>query len=229
MRVGASSLLCPHARARGPLRTLLAVALWLAASMFTAGADAQQPKLDLTLQLGTGAVIFVPREQGQRHGETHAHIQIAFGARYRHRALMAATNLTFRFWNAFDFTREFVEGSQLDPALIGAELLGYSFELPLLAGYIPYRNPYFKVFLYGGLVNQFNLRFRLVEKNGHVSKLGPADLEFPVYQALCRFGFAFDVTLFNFDLNYNIGLNSATQTDTRTNVHVVSGNLGMLF
>lgn len=207
----------------------LSLALTSAAWLLAERAPAQQPKLDLTLQLGTGAVIFVPREQGERNGESHAHLQIAFGARYRHRQLMAATNLTFRFWNAFEFTRDFVETSDLDPALIGAELLGYSFELPLLAGYIPYKDPYFKLYLYGGLVNQFNLRFRLVEKDGHVVKLGPSELDFPVYQALCRLGVAFDITLFSFDLNYNIGLNSATQTDTRTNVHIISGNLGMLF
>lgn len=217
-------------RRRTPSMPLLfALALSMAAWLAADHASAQQPKLDLSVHLGTGAVIFVPREQGGRQGESHAHIQLAFGARYRHRQLMAATNLTFRFWNAFEFTRDFVETSGLDPALVGAELLGYSFELPLLAGYIPYKDPYFKLYLYGGLVNQFNLRFRLVEKSGHVDKVGPGELQFPVYQALCRMGVAFDVTLFNFDINYNIGLNSATHTDTRTNVHIISGNLGMLF
>ena len=211
-------------------RSFLFLVLGLALETLTASAaSAQQPKLDLMFHAGAGAVVFVPREEGNRKSVPHAHFQVAFGARYRHRQLMAATGLGFRFWNAFEFTREFVEELGLDPELIGADLIGYSFELPMLLGYIPYKDPYFKLFLYGGLVNQFNLRFRISRRDHRNAKLSPMDLEFPVYQALCRLGVSFDVTLFNFDVNYSVGLNSATQTDTRTNVHIFSGNLGMLF
>jgi hypothetical protein len=211
---------------------LLFVSVALGLTLCTAAASrarAQQPKLDLMFHAGGGLVTFVPREEGNRKPVPHAHFQVAFGARYRHRQLMLATALDFRFWEFFKFTREFVEELELDPELVGAKLIGYSFELPMLVGYIPYKNPYFKLFLYGGLVNQFNLRFRLSRRDDRNLKLGPKELEFPIYQALCRFGVSFDVTMFNFDVNYNVGLNSATQTDTRTNVHVFSGSLGMLF
>ena len=32
-----------------------------------------------------------------------------------------------------------------------------SLEIPLTAGYVPYKNPYFKLFLYGGWVSTFNI------------------------------------------------------------------------
>jgi hypothetical protein len=209
-----------------PVCLVLGLAL---AALAASTASAQQPKLDLMFHAGGGLVTFVPREEGNRKPVAHAHFQVAFGARYRHRQLMVATAFGFRFWNAFVFTREFVEELEIDPELIDAKLIGYSFELPMLLGYIPYKNPYFKLFLYGGLVNQFNLRFRISRRDHRNAKLSPMDLEFPIYQALCRLGVSFDVTLFNFDVNYSVGLNSATQTDTRTNVHIFSGSLGMLF
>ena len=31
-------------------------------------------------------------------------------------------------------------------------------EIPLIAGYRPYANPYFKIFVYGGRVSTFNIR-----------------------------------------------------------------------
>jgi hypothetical protein len=216
------------------MRSSLHLGLWLVlgltlGTLTTSTARAQQPKLDLMIHAGGGLVVFVPREEGNRESVPHAHFQMSFGARYRHRHLMAATALGFRFWNAFKFTREFVDELGLKPELIGAKLIGYSFELPMLLGYIPYKNPYFKLFLYGGLVNQFNLRFRISRRDHRNAKLGPKELEFPIYQALCRFGVSFDVALFNFDVNYSVGLNSATQTDIRTNVHIFSGSLGLLF
>ena len=39
-------------------------------------------------------------------------------------------------------------------------------EIPLTAGYVPYKNPYFKLFLYGGWVSTFNLR-GFVDFNGN--------------------------------------------------------------
>ena len=116
-----------------------------------------------------------------------------------------------------------------------AELVGKSgkmnsFDIPITAGYVPYRNPYFGLFLYGGLVNKFNIR-GFVETNGRRNriKFSPRDADYVIYQIGLRLGLQFDLGPVNFDFNYTLGLNSFTKTDYRTSSHVTQLNLGWLF
>jgi hypothetical protein len=105
-----------------------------------------------------------------------------------------------------------------------------SFDIPITAGYVPYRNPYFGLFLYGGLVNKFNIR-GFVETDGSRKglKFKPREADFVIYQIGLRLGWQFDLGPVNFDFNYTLGLNSFTKTDYRTSTHVTQFNLGWLF
>jgi len=124
-----------------------------------------------------------------------------------------------------------------DPAdvarLTGQRVRMNQLEIPLTAGYRPYANPYFKIFVYGGLVNTFNIR-GFVELDGRrkALKFRPRDVpgyKIAPYLAGARIGVQFDLGPLNFDLNYTIGMNSLTKTDFRTNTHVFKFFLGWLF
>jgi hypothetical protein len=100
----------------------------------------------------------------------------------------------------------------------------------MTAGYVPYANPLFKLFLYGGLVNKFNIR-GFIDNGSRKQriKFKPREADFAIYQIGLRLGWQFDVGPVNFDFNYTLGLNSITKTDYRTSSHVTQFNLGWLF
>jgi len=104
-----------------------------------------------------------------------------------------------------------------------------SFELPFHIGYIPYKNPYFKLFLYAGYVNHFNTKIIVTREGEPTLKIRPKDDNIAVYQAIARFGTSVDLAMFNLDLNYSISMNSATTTSFRTGYHQVQLNLAYLF
>ena len=125
------------------------------------------------------------------------------------------------------------QGNDKVRQLVGETARMNSLEIPMTAGYVPYANPYFKLFLYGGLVNTFNLR-GFVDLNGDRKALKFKPHQIPgyplsIYIAGARFGTQFDLGPFNFDFSYTISMNSATFTDFRTNTHVFKFFLGWLF
>jgi len=194
----------------------LALALHLAAPPASA---AQQPKLDIKVFLGVGGTTYVAMLESGRERDLFGSYQIGFGPRLRRGKVFIEA--------LFSFNRWIYEGAS--PTLGGVKTQVNSFELPLLAGYIPYQNPYFKFFLYGGYVNHFNTKI-IVTIDGEPSrKLRPKDDNIAVYQALARFGVAVDLAMFNLDLNYSISMNSATTTSFRTGYHQVQLNLAYVF
>ena len=117
--------------------------------------------------------------------------------------------------------------------LTGQRVRMNQMEIPLTAGYRPYANPYFKIFVYGGLVNTFNIRgFVELDGNRKGLQFRPGDVPgytIAPYLAGARIGVQFDLGPLNFDVNYTIGMNSLTKTDFRTNTHVFKFFLGWLF
>ena len=230
-----------------------AIALFaLCGSMWLIPASASAvPKLDIKVFFGVGSTTLVPRVPeftlesgtvvGGRVGETNFGWQGGLSARVRF------TNKVFTeiamVFSRFGFT---IPESELEICLLQneanpeacdglAELVGKSgqmnsFDIPITAGYVPYRNPYFGLFLYGGLVNKFNIR-GFVETNGRRNriKFSPRDADYVIYQVGLRLGVQFDLGPVNFDFNYTLGLNSFTKTDYRTSSHVTQLNLGWLF
>jgi len=117
--------------------------------------------------------------------------------------------------------------------LFGKRVRMNQLEIPLLAGYRPYANPYFKIFVYGGWVSTFNLRgYVESDDNRKALRFKPKDIPgYPlaIYLAGLRIGTQFDLGPLNFDFSYTIGMNSLTSTDFRTNSHVFKFFLGWLF
>ena len=180
--------------------------------------SAQQPKMDVKLFFGFSGTTFVSMLETGRERDTFAGWQIGFGPRLRKRKWFIEALFSFNRW-AFAFD---------DPTFGSFNGRVNSFELPLIAGFIPYKNPYFKVFLYGGYVNHFNTKI-LVEVQGQSLKLRPKEIDFAIYQAIARFGANVDLAMFNLDFNYSISMNSATTTSFRTGYHQIQLNLAYLF
>ncbi|MBW1761771.1 MAG: hypothetical protein JRE45_08445 [Deltaproteobacteria bacterium] len=195
---------------------ILVSALHLAAPPTSA---AQQLKLDIKVFFGLGGTTYVSMLETGRERDTFAGWQIGFGPRLRRDKAFIEV--------LFSFNRWYFEGP--NPDFGGSNTQVNSFELPFHVGYIPYKNPYFKWFLYAGYVNHFNAKI-IVTREGEPSlRLRPKDDNLAVYQALARFGTSIDVVMFNLDLNYSISMNSATTTSYRTGYHQVQLNLAYVF
>ena len=194
---------------------LLAMIFMLAAP--SKGA-AQQPKMDVKLFAGLSGTTFVSMLETGRERETFVGWQIGFGPRIQRRAWFAEILFSFNRW-AFALN---------DPTIGDVTGRVNSFELPLVGGYVPYKSAFFKLYLYGGLVNHFNTKI-IIKVQGMTFKLRPKEVDFAIYQALARFGANFDLAMFNFDFNYSISLNSATTSSYRTGYHQIQVNLAYLF
>ncbi|TFH30892.1 MAG: hypothetical protein E4H00_04380 [Myxococcales bacterium] len=191
------------------------------------GVAAQQPKLDIKVFAGGSFTTYVEMLETGRVRDTYPGWQAGFGARIRKRKWFVETLLSFNRW-------------QYSGAVdVGADTIlrltarVNSFQLPFNAGYIPYQNAYFRLFLYGGYVNHFNTKvLASVEVPGEPTvseKFKPKEVDLAVYQALARFGLNIDLAMFNLDFNYSISMNSASTTSYRTGFHQLQLNISYLF
>jgi hypothetical protein len=241
-----------------PMKKLLPVLIVLAfcASVWLAPSSASAvPKLDIKVAVGVGSSRFVSRVPfidlytgdplvllGTVGGSDPAFFPnwgMKLAARVTFGKFFGEMGMGFsRFY--FEFGEELAlisEAQGQDPEIIEL-LLGQtarmnSLEIPLTGGYVPYKNPYFKIFLYGGWVSTFNLR-GFVDLNGNrkALKFKPKDIPgYPlaIYVASARFGIQFDLGPLNFDVSYTVNLNSFTKTVFRTNTQVFNFYLGWLF
>jgi hypothetical protein len=203
---------------------VLAPAVVLAAP--SSGA-AQQPKLDIKVFVGGSFTTYVEMLETGRVRDTYPGWQAGFGPRIRKRKWFVETLLSFNRWQ--------YSGSVAIDADLSLKLTARvnSFQLPFNAGYIPYQNAYFRLFLYGGYVNHFNTKvLASVEVPGEPTvsdKFKPKEVDLAVYQALARFGLNIDLAMFNLDFNYSISMNSASTTSYRTGFHQLQLNISYLF
>ena len=229
-------------------------AVWLPPSSASA-----VPKLDIKVAVGIGSTTIVPRVptidlyEGEPP-DPGAFIGTVGGktpSRFFNWGMQLGARVTFdnKFFVEMNagFSRfYFTYGEQLtliaiaegqDPDIVerltGQRVRMNQLEIPLTAGYRPYANPYFKIFVYGGLVNTFNIRgFVELDGNRKGLQFRPRDVPgytIAPYLAGARAGVQFDLGPLNFDVNYTIGMNSLTKTDFRTNTHVFKFFLGWLF
>lgn len=240
-----------------PALTLLALctAVWLAPSSASA-----VPKMDVKIAIGVGSTTLVPRVPdidlyssgpggpgdnpvyegtvGGRNPGTFPNWGMQIGARvtFDNKVFFEMDAGFSRFY--FEIGQELqdiaeFQGNPIPDALKGQRARMNQMEIPLIAGYRPYANPYFKIFVYGGWVSTFNIRgFADVNGDRKAFKFKPKDIPgYPlaIYLAGLRIGTQFDLGPLNFDVSYTIGLNSATATEFRTNTHVFKFFLGWLF
>jgi hypothetical protein len=188
---------------------------------------AQQPKLDIKVFVGGSFTTYVEMLETGRVRDTYPGWQAGFGPRIRKRKWFVETLLSFNRWQ--------YSGSVAIDADLSLKLTARvnSFQLPFNAGYIPYQNAYFRLFLYGGYVNHFNTKvLASVEVPGEPTvseKFKPKEVDLAVYQALARFGLNIDLAMFNLDFNYSISMNSASTTSYRTGFHQLQLNISYLF
>jgi hypothetical protein len=234
-----------------PALALLTVcaSVWLAPN-----SAAAVPKMDVKIAVGVGSTTLVSRVPnidlyddtgtllgtvGGSDPATFANWGMQIGARVTAGKIFGEMAIGFsRFY--FEFGEELAliseaqgEDQAVIDALVGQTARMNQLEIPLTAGYVPYANPYFKLFLYGGWVNTFNIR-GFVDLNGNRKGLRfkPKDIPgYPlaIYLAGARFGAQMDLGPLNFDFSYTIGLNSFTATEFRTNSHVFKFFVGWLF
>jgi hypothetical protein len=238
-----------------PALALLTVcaSVWLAPN-----SAAAVPKMDVKIAVGVGSTTMVPRVPnidlyeglppdpgefigtvGGRNPSTFTNWGMQIAARVTAGKIFGEMAIGFsRFY--FEFGEQLTlisiaEGQ--DPAVVerltGQQVRMNQLEIPLTAGYVPYKNPYFKIFVYGGWVSTFNIR-GFVELDGGRKGLRfkPKDIPgYPltIYLSGLRLGTQFDLGPLNFDFNYTIGMNSLTKTDFRSNTHVFKFFLGWLF
>ena len=228
----------------------LCSAVWLQPSSASA-----VPKMDVKIAVGVGSTTLVPRVPdidlysggpenpvfegtvGGRHPATFTNWGMQISARVTAGKIFGEMAIGFsRFYFAISDQLELIaeiEGNPLPPELIGQQASMNQLEIPLTAGYVPYKNPYFKLFIYGGWVSTFNLRgFVDYMGNRKALKFKPKDIPgYPlaIYLAGLRIGTQFDLGPLNFDFSYTIGMNSFTATEFRTNSHVFKMFLGWLF
>jgi hypothetical protein len=227
----------------------LCASVWLTPSSASA-----VPKMDVKVAVGVGSTTLVPRVPeieipnwnpppatvmvGSRTPATFTNWGLFLSARVRAGKIFGEMAIGFsRFY--FEVSQQLVDiGKYENPDSRIDELLGEtarmnSLEIPLTAGYVPYANPYFKLFIYGGWVSQFNIRgFVDLDGNRKALKFKPKEVPgypFAIYVSGFRLGTQVDLGPLNFDFNYTISMNSATKTDFRTNSHVFRFLLGWLF
>ncbi len=232
----------------------LSVSVWLPPSSASA-----VPKMDVKIAVGVGSTTLVPRVPdvdlyshgpggpgdnpvyegtvGGRHPGTFTNWGMQISARVTAGKIFGEIAMGFsRFY--FTVSEQLaliaeIQGNPLPPEIVGQQARMNQLEIPLTAGYVPYKNPYFKLFLYGGWVSTFNLR-GFVDFNGSRKALkfkpkGIPGYPLAIYLAGLRIGTQFDLGPLNFDVSYTIGMNSITATDFRTNSHVFKFFLGWLF
>ena len=145
------------------------------------------PKLDIKVAVGMGSTTIVPRfpnqnlygQQGDDPLNPGEYVGTVGGrnpSNYFNWGMQLGARVTFdnkvftelaAGFSRFYFTygpqiRTFALWQGDDPdivnGLFGQKVRMNQMEIPLTAGYRPYANPYFKIFVYGGLVNTFNIR-----------------------------------------------------------------------
>ena len=233
----------------------LCSSVWLAPSSASA-----VPKMDVKVAVGVGSTTLVPRVPdidlyshgpdgpgdnpvyegtvGGRRPGTFPNWGMQIGARvtFDNKIFFEMGAGFSRFY--FDIGQQLqdiaeYQGNPIPDALKGQRARMNQMEIPLIAGYRPYANPYFKIFVYGGWVSTFNIRgFADLNGDRKAYKFKPKDIPgYPlaIYVAGLRIGTQIDLGPLNFDLSYTIGMNSFTATDYRTNSHVVKFFLGWLF
>ncbi len=236
------------------LLSALAITAFCASAWAAPNNASAVPKMDVKVAVAVGSTTLVPRlpnieipdwqnpdetlTVGGRQRGTFPNWGLFLSARVRAGKIFGEMSIGFsRFY--FDVSEELVAiGKYQNPDSRIDEIQGErarmnSLEIPLTAGYVPYANPYFKLFIYGGWVSQFNIRgFVDIDGNRKALKFRPKQVPgYPlsIYVAGFRLGTQFDLGPLNFDFNYTISMNSATKTDFRTNSHVFRFLLGWLF
>lgn len=199
------------------------IILLLVALGFSLQINAQErPKMHLKAKiLGTHGLNYVYKE-AEKTNDYFAGVNGGFSFRVYQKRKMGEIG--------FDFLRSYIDYSEGDSSNIEIKL--NAFELPITVGYVTTSKPIFKHFIYGGITTHFNIKSFVTfsdETTEESFKLKPRDLALTNPNFAMRFGTQIDVAMFNFELNYDIGLNKTFKGNTRTQSHQIQLNMGLVF
>jgi len=183
----------------------------------------QQPKMYIKLFGGINSATYVYRVENV-DSDILVGWQVGGSFRVSQRKAFLETGITFV---DYGITLSLTEDADLDieePFNIQMRAL----EVPIILGYIPVKTPVFKWFLYGGLANRFSLNGRY-EIDGEKGTFRPKEAELHFFNLGARFGTQVDIAMFNFDLNYTIGITNGFRNRVRTNTHTFQFSIGFLF
>lgn len=184
---------------------------------------AQQPKMNLKLIGGINTNSFVYQIEGV-DADVFTGWQLGGGVRVFKRNAFVEFDGLFKEYGA-----SVIPFQDIDPTSTDAlELRMKALEFPITAGYIPVKTPFFKLFVYGGLVNRFSLKGK-IKYLDQEEIFKPKELDLHFYNLLAKFGSQFDLAMFNFDFNYSIGITNAIKNKARTNTHSLEFNVALLF
>lgn len=182
---------------------------------------AQQPKLHLKFFGGTNSNQFLYRVDTIDFNFLSGY-QYGFGFRVSRRRLFGEVNASFTRFGATFISTE--AGGQEEE--VNARI-NY-FEVPLNVGYIPVKTPFFKWYLYGGLVNRFSGR-GIINFGGEKTKYKPGELGLPAYNLDVQVGTQFDIAMLNFDFHYKIITNNSWRENKQPNLNPLYLSAGFIF
>lgn len=186
-------------------------------------AMAQQPKMYIKLFGGSNANQFVYRIDDV-DSDVLVGWQLGGGFRVDHREAFLEFDIAY-----IQSGLTIVPGQDSDFDIEDPlEITMRSLEVPISIGYVPVKTPLFKWFLYGGLANRFSMKGRY-DYQGETYKFRPKELSLHFYNLGVRFGTQVDIAMFNFDLNYTLGITNGLRERVRTNTHSIQLNVGLLF
>ena len=200
------------------MKKLIIIAVILMVPLF---AMAQQPKMHIKLFGGWNASALVDRMEGAKAAYLHGW-QAGGGFRVMQRKAFLEADITFLKYGLTYQPGDDGEGILTEPLDIRIR----SLEIPINMGYVPVKTPAFKWFLYGGLVNKFNLNGRYTYEDV-ADTFKPSDLNLHVYNLGARFGTQVDIAMFNIDFSYTIGITNSFKGRLRTNSHGVMLSVGL--
>ncbi len=180
---------------------------------------AQQPKMHIKFFGGWNANAFVYRAEGEGTEYLHGW-QAGGGFRVMKRNAFVEADITFQNTG---ITYELDEILGIDEPL---ELRVRSLQVPLSIGYVPVKEPLFKWFLYGGLVNAISLMGQYTF-DGETERFAPSEIKLHTYNLGARFGTQMDFGIINVDMSYTIGITNAFKSRMRTNRHGAMISVGL--
>jgi len=156
--------------------------------------------------------------------------QGGFGFRIRQDQIFGEVDFSFiRFEANIPFEIE-IEPDSI--ARLETRIRFNSFELPLLAGYVPIKTPLFKWYLQTGLVSRFNVKEKVTVTFGEESiteTFKPREAGLLGYNLFWRIGTQVDIAMINIGFNYSLNITNGVLGATRTNVHVLLLDVGFIF
>lgn len=187
-------------------------------------AMAQQPKMHIKLFGGWNSSTMLYRAEGVDPDYLHGW-QTGGGFRVMHRKAFVEIDVTYL---KYGLTLEPNDDPDFDYITDPLDIRMRALEFPLCMGWIPVKKPAFKWFLYGGLVSKFSLKGQYTYQ-GETNDFKPKELELHIYNLGARAGTQIDIAMFNFDINYTIGITNALKNRVRTNYHGLQFSAGFAF